>query len=151
MLQSSVKAISEELDRILASQAFLSADRRARLLRFLVEQSLADHTDALKESVIAIEVFHRPADYNPKLDSIVRVEMGRLRSRLSEYYSQAGLHDPVRIEIPKGGYQPTFVFHEQNPKRSPALLALALTIVLCLALFALWGFRVGAHAGPVSI
>ena len=61
------------------------------------------------------------------------------------------LHDPVRIEIPKGGYQPTFVFHEQNPKRSPALLALALTIVLCLALFALWGFRVGAHAGPVSI
>ena len=92
-----VSAIREELDRVLASQAFLAADRRARLLRFLVEESLSDHADSLKESVIGMEVFDRPADYDPKLDSIVRVEMGRLRSRLTEYYSQAGVNDPVHV------------------------------------------------------
>src|SRR5580704_2279723 len=90
-----VNAIREELDRVLASPAFSTADRRARLLRFLVEESLSQHTDSLKESVIGVEVFERPG-YDPALDSVVRVEMGRLRSRLTEYYSQDGKHDSVR-------------------------------------------------------
>ena len=68
-------AIRAELNRVLASQAFLTADRRARLLRFLVEESLANRADSLKESVIAMEVFDRRSDYDPKLESIVRVEI----------------------------------------------------------------------------
>jgi hypothetical protein len=112
---NSDNAILEALNRVLATQPFLTADRRARLLRFLVEESLSERADSLKESVIATEVFDRPPDYDPKLDSIVRVEMGRLRSRLTEYYSQAGLNDPMRIEIPKGGYQPTFTFNGEEP------------------------------------
>jgi adenylate cyclase len=160
---SSVEAIREELDRVLASQPFLTADRRARLLRFLVEESLSDRTDSLKESVIAMEVFDRPPDYDPKLDSIVRVEMGRLRSRLTEYYSQAGMNDPVRIDIPKGNYQPTFVFNGQEPARSgsklrprrlPALaatLGIAAILAIGLAASALWRFRAATRAAPVSI
>lgn len=150
---SSVNTIREELDRILASQIFLTAGRRARLLRFLVEQSLSDQADSLKESIIAMEVFDRPPDYDPKLDSIVRVEMGRLRSRLIEYYAEAGLKSPVRIEIPKGSYRPTFLFHDQEPvppsKRSPLPIAIALGIILLCLAVAFWRFR-GNHA-PTSI
>ena len=152
-----VSAIREELDRVLASQAFLAADRRARLLRFLVEESLSDHADSIKESVIGMEVFDRPADYDPKLDSIVRVEMGRLRSRLTEYYSQAGVNDPVRIEIPRGSYQPAFVVNGgpppvQPPRRSMAPVPIVALVAIALAAaFAVWKFRPGSHSNSVSI
>lgn len=102
-----------QLDRMLAHSLFSGADRRARLLRFLIEQTLAGQAEALKESVLAVEVFDRPAAHDPKIDSLVRVEMGRLRSRLIEYYAQAGSSDPVRIEIPRGSYAP--VFHLTEP------------------------------------
>jgi adenylate cyclase len=163
-ISNSDDAIREALDRVLASQPFLTADRRARLLRFLVQESLSKRIDSLKESIIAMEVFDRPPDYDPKLDSIVRVEMGRLRSRLTEYYSQAGLNDPVRIEVPKGSYQPTFSFNSREPtplassprpKRSPALVATMVGVAAILAVglgaFALWRFRTATHATPVSI
>ncbi len=150
-----VNSIREELERVLASPVFLTSGRRARLLRFLVEQTLSDQADSLKESVIATEVFDRPADYNPKLDSVVRVEMGRLRSRLIEYYADAGLKDPVRIEIPKGSYRPTFAVRGEEPipavRRSRVPVAMALVVVLAVTGFAWWRFRGVARAVPGSI
>lgn len=104
--------VREQLGRILASPGFQGASRRARLLRYLVEQALEGRGDSLKEPVIAMEVFERASDYDPQVDSVVRVEVGRLRSRLGEYYGQAGPDAPVRIEIPKGGYRPVFVFRD---------------------------------------
>lgn len=62
----------------------------------------------LKESLIGVEVYGRSPDYDPKLDSTVRSEMARLRARLSKYYSIEGSQDPLRIELPKGGYVPAF-------------------------------------------
>jgi serine/threonine-protein kinase len=156
-------AIREELDRVLASQTFAAAIRRTRLLRFLVEEALLDRGDSLKESVIATEVFDRPPDYDPKLDSIVRVEMGRLRSRLTQYYSNEGVNDPVRIEIPKGSYQPAFVFAETTPsglappspakRRAAARVAIAacFTLALCLAAILVWRFRGGFPATTASL
>ncbi len=111
--------VRAQLALIVAHELFAGADRRTRLLRFLVEQSLAGQTGSLKESVIAVEVFDRSTDHDPKLDSLVRVEMGRLRSRLIEYYGQAGKNDPVRIEIPKGSYTPVFT-HFDQPVEQPA-------------------------------
>jgi adenylate cyclase len=102
--------VRRQLDRILADSAFSGATRRSRLLRYLVEQALEDHPEALKESVIAAEVFERTPDYDPQIDSVVRVEIGRLRDRLAEYYVKAGPGEPVQIEIPRGGYRPTFAF-----------------------------------------
>ena len=110
-----IALVREQLERILASAGFQSAARRTRLLRYLVEQTLENRDDALKESVIAVDVFERTPDYDPKVDSVVRVEIGRLRSRLVEYYAQAGGDAPVRIEIPKGGYRPIFVFRDSEP------------------------------------
>jgi serine/threonine-protein kinase len=79
--------------------------------------------------------------------------MGRLRSRLIEYYSEGGLTDPVRIEIPKGGYRPTFLIRGQDPipptRRSAVPLAIVLA-VLGLAAFAVWRIRIGGRT-PSSI
>src|SRR5580704_3762383 len=104
--------IRAQLDRILADFATSGANRRSRLLRYLVEQTLEDRTDSLKESVIATEVFDRAPGYDPQIDSVVRVEVGRLRARLAEYYEKAGADAPVRIEIPRGAYRPAFIFRE---------------------------------------
>jgi hypothetical protein len=80
--------------------------RAARLcdfLRFAIETSAQGREGDLKEYVIALEVFHRPDSYDPKIDSVVRVEAAKLRSKLERYYQTEGRNDPLRIEIPKGG------------------------------------------------
>jgi hypothetical protein len=83
--------VRAQLERILADFATSGANRRSRLLRYLVERTLEDRSESLKESVIATEVFDRAPDYDPQIDSVVRVEVGRLRARLAEYYEKAGV------------------------------------------------------------
>jgi serine/threonine-protein kinase len=119
LADGSAHAIREELDRILASPAFSAAERRKRLLRFLVERALQEDRAALKESVIAVEVFERDPAYDPKIDSVVRVEIGRLRSRLLEYYSTQGQSDAVRIDIPKGSYCAVFTLSGREAGTTP--------------------------------
>src|SRR5262249_52884770 len=80
----------------------------ADFLRFVVERHLDGKDDELKETLLAIEVFGRKPDYDPKQDSIVRTEAGPLRSKLIEYYSGEGRNDSVIIELPKGRYTPVF-------------------------------------------
>src|SRR5580658_10147557 len=108
--------IRAQLDRILSSFATSGANRRSRLLRYLVEETLEDRPESLKESVIATAVFDRDPGYDPQIDSVVRVEVGRLRARLAEYYEKVGVDAPVRIEIPRGSYRPVFVFREAAPE-----------------------------------
>src|SRR5271155_5325397 len=96
-------AIRRQLEGILASAGFAKKDRLSRFLRFVVERKLAGRPHELKETVIGVEVFERPANYNPKQDAIVRTEAGRLRARLGEYYLAEGANDPLVIEIPRGG------------------------------------------------
>ena len=93
-----------EVERILASRGFASAGRLSRLLRYVVDKTLAGEADQLKEYAVGIEVFDRDDKYDPRLDSIVRVEAGRLRSRLDEYYNGEGANAPMRITLPRGGY-----------------------------------------------
>ena len=92
-----------ELERVLASPGFTRNERLGRFLRFVVEKHLEGRDDEIKEYVVAVEVFGRRPDHDPKQDSIVRTEAGRLRARLSEYYLGDGKDDPVIIELPKGG------------------------------------------------
>ena len=77
------------------------------MLRYLVERTLDGDGDQLKEYVLGTEVFDRPDSYDPRLDSIVRVEVRRLRSRLEAYYRSAP-NDSVIITIPRGAYVPVF-------------------------------------------
>ncbi|RPI20932.1 MAG: hypothetical protein EHM61_25955 [Acidobacteria bacterium] len=103
----SPELINEELNRIVASPAFAQSQRLIRFLRFVVEQSLEDKADHLKEYLIGLSVFDRTDGYDPRTDPIVRVEAGRLRTKLREYYSAEGKDDPVMIDLPKGSYIPT--------------------------------------------
>src|SRR5262249_44709365 len=77
-------------------------------LRFIVEQHLEGRDGEIKESVLALEVFGRGPNHDPKQDSIVRTEAARLRARLGEYYLGEGKNDALVIELPKGGYSPVF-------------------------------------------
>ncbi len=78
------------------------------MLRFLVEETLAGRGDRLKEFVVGVEVFGRPSSYDPRLDSLVRVEARRLRTALGQYYADEGRSDPLLIELAKGAYTPSF-------------------------------------------
>jgi TolB-like protein len=104
--------IRAEVDRILASKGFANAGRLSRLLRYVVDKTIGGEADQLKEYVVGVEVFDRDAKYDPRLDSIVRVEAGRLRSRLEEYYNRDGASSPIRIGLPRGGYVAQFNRHD---------------------------------------
>ena len=94
---------------MLASPTFSRADRSRQLLRYLVEQTLAGNGHQLKGYTIGIAVFERGDDFDPQEDNIVRVNGGRLRQKLDEYYqSEEGLKAEVVIELPDRSYLPRF-------------------------------------------
>jgi TolB-like protein len=98
--------VRRQLKSVLSSPVFTSSGRLSRFLEFVVERTLAGDGERLKEYVIGIEVFDRDASYDPRLDSIVRVEAARLRTKLAEYYAGHGRADPIVLTLPKGGYAP---------------------------------------------
>jgi len=102
--------VKAELERILASRSFARAGRASDLLKFLVGETLAGMGTRLKGYTIGVEVFGRPADFDPQVDPLVRVEAGRLRRRLLAYYTAEGSDDPVRIELPVGSYGVEFQY-----------------------------------------
>jgi len=101
-------AIRDQLDRVLASKPFNQSRRRQRFLKFIVDEALAGRGERLKSYTLATQVFDRPETFDAAIDPIVRMEAGRLREKLREYYATEGTSDPIRIEIPKGGYAPEF-------------------------------------------
>ena len=90
--------------RLLASRAFPASGRPAKLLGYLVEQALAGRGDRVKAYDLAVSVLGREASFDPQVDPIVRVEVGRLRRELDHYYLTDGRAEPFRIAIPKGHY-----------------------------------------------
>jgi tetratricopeptide (TPR) repeat protein len=102
--------IRAELDRVLASDAFQAAPQLSTFLSFIVGRTIEGRADELKGYTIAVEGLGRPAGFNPQLDPIVRVEAGRLRRALAQYYAGDGHGDAVRISIPVGGYVPVFTW-----------------------------------------
>ena len=102
--------VRAELDRVLQSRSFRNSERLQRFLKFAVECALEGAIDQLKESVIGRAVYDRGPDYDPRTDSIVRVESQRLRRRLHEYYKVEGREDPVSIVFQPGSYVPAFAY-----------------------------------------
>ena len=100
--------VRQALERLTARPPLSRSDRLSRFLRYIVEEALAGRADVISGYSIAVDVFNKPEDFDPTIDSIVRVEAGRLRQRLSEYYYEAGRDDPVEISLPRGRYAPAF-------------------------------------------
>jgi eukaryotic-like serine/threonine-protein kinase len=109
----SPELVLEQLEHVLQSPSFRSADRSAKILRFLVEQTVAGQADRLKEYVIGTEALGRDASFDPRIDSIARVEVSRLRNRLEQYYATSGGADRIRFVLPRGSYVPSF---EERPE-----------------------------------
>jgi TolB-like protein/Tfp pilus assembly protein PilF len=102
------EAILAELERILASPEFAQSDSLKSFLRYIVERTVQGQAGELKEYNVGVEVLDRGESFDPRIDTIVRVQATRLRSKLTEYYQSGGRDDPVRIELPKGSYVPAF-------------------------------------------
>jgi TolB-like protein len=142
----------------------MGSDRLCRFLRYVVEETLAGRSQAIKEYTIGVEVYGRPADYDPKIDATVRVEAGRLRSKLAKYYSGEGSAGSVRIELPRGTYVPVFstgniaesslparrVPIKTNERRKWILLTLSV-IILVAATCMWWYIRTTQSSAPLSI
>ena len=123
------EAVRAELQRVVASHCFQLAGRAKDFLTYVVEETLAGRADRLKGYTIAVEVFRRPAaDFDAQSDPLVRVEAGRLRRRLIEYYASEGLENPVRIGLPRGGYATEFTFAPVAERDVPALATSPLTV-----------------------
>ncbi len=160
-----------QIDRLTNSQALHSSESLCKLLRYLAKHALDHPGVPIKEYQIATEVFSRSDNFDPQVDSMVRVQAGRLRQKLAEYYGSDGAEDPVAVELPKGTY--VLSFHHKlapavRPHSVPAtepewdaasprqgfrnwvIVALSLTVLLaaCAAVvFSLIANRNSAQAG----
>jgi hypothetical protein len=101
-------AIEAQLQKMVSVPLFRRKPRVCSFLQYTVRQTLAGQTGKLKEYAIAVEVFRRPEDFDPRLDSIVRVEARRLRATVERYYETEGAADPILIEYRRGNYIPSF-------------------------------------------
>jgi hypothetical protein len=111
----------DQIEKLTHSHALRKAESLCKLLRYLANHALAHPGVPLKEYKIATEVFGRPADFNPQADSAIRVQAGRLRLKLVDYYSHEGLADSIIVEMPNGAY--TLDFHHREIARPIALPA----------------------------
>jgi TolB-like protein/tetratricopeptide (TPR) repeat protein len=96
------------LGRLLSESTFAASTRRGRLLRYLVEESLAGKGEEITEYAIGLDVLGKPSSFDTRVDSSVRAEVSRLRRALTSYYEQEGSGDPWRIAIAQRGYQAMF-------------------------------------------
>lgn len=117
-------AISAETERILDSNTFRNSEALRRLLKFLAEKMLSGEADHLKEYSVGIDALGKPPTYDPRQDSTVRIQVGRLRQKLAEYYRTEGKEDPLIIDLPKGRFKLTC---EENPV--PTAIEVADTVV----------------------
>jgi TolB-like protein/Tfp pilus assembly protein PilF len=100
--------VRTQLERMLASRTFRTAEGQKAFLKYAVGEVLAGRAGQIKEYLIGVEAFGRGDLFDPRLDPIVRTQARKLRARLAKYYLTEGAQDPVRIEFRKGSYAPTF-------------------------------------------
>jgi pimeloyl-ACP methyl ester carboxylesterase len=106
MIEIDHQKIREYLDIIEASTTFASSSRLANFLRYIVEATLAGEAKRLNQLSIAIDIMGRHTEFDPTTDSCVRVEAGRLRAKMREYYDSEGAEDLIKFHLPKGRYNP---------------------------------------------
>jgi len=97
-----------QVERILQNKNLRLSEGQRRLFSYLAEKSLAGEADELKEYVIGVDAFGKPASYDPRQESVVRMQVARLRQKLTDYYRAEGADDPILVDLPKGGFKVTF-------------------------------------------
>jgi len=111
----------QELDWLLNSGVLGRSHNLAQVLKFICEKHFEGQAGQITEHALAVEALGRRDDFNPQVDTIVRVTAHQLRKRLQEIYAGPGASRPVQIQIPAGQYAPSFVHKEDaNSKLSPS-------------------------------
>src|SRR6266851_1227388 len=110
-----------QIDRLLNSHVLHGSESLCKLLRYLAEHSLDHPGSPVKEYQIATEVFGRSPNFDPQSDSTIRVQAGRLRLKIAEYYAAEGADEPIQVEMPKGTYVVSFHPREPSAARQLAL------------------------------
>jgi hypothetical protein len=113
------RVLLDQVERILHSEELRGSEALRRLLRFLAGKSVCGEADELKEYTVAIDGLGKPASYDPRQNSAVRIQVGRLRQKLADYYRTEGRHDPILIDVPKGRFKLKFELRDSS---APALL-----------------------------
>jgi len=121
-------SVSAQLERMLSRPPLVSSPTLCRLLRFLVEETLAGRSAEINEYNLGVRIFHRSADFNPRIDPIVRVQTHYLRARLAQYYAGAGAQDRIAIELPARTYVPRYPQPEPLAAAEPAAAPEALAL-----------------------
>jgi TolB-like protein len=168
-VEPSANEVRLQLDRILASEGFANAERMSKFLRYVVDRTLAGETDQIKEYAIGVDVFGRDGSYDPRLDSIVRVEARRLRSKVDEYYAGHGRNDDIVIRLRRGSYAPSFerrlesaagpapidapatAIHRERRWRTPVAVALLAVVVVAFAAWRSQFWTSGAAATTIAV
>jgi TolB-like protein/Flp pilus assembly protein TadD len=114
------ESIREELHRVLSHPEFRGTPRQRDFLRFVVLEALEGRKNEIKAYTVATQVFGRKPDFDSKLDPIVSVQAHHLRHALERYYLLEGRNNPVRIDIPKGTFLPTFYLRKAEEPHSDA-------------------------------
>ena len=151
-----VESRQTQIQRILRSKAFRTSEVQRNLLAYLAEKSIGGSADSLKEYTIGLDVFGKPASYDPRQESAVRMHVGRLRQKLAEYYRLEGTEDPVVVDLPKGGFKVVFEARAEPPRveapqiEPPAFetspyyrreIALAFALLVAVACASYFGMR----------
>ncbi len=110
-------AARQQLHRVMRSDVFRHSDALRHLLDYLGSKSFSDPPEEVKEYTIGIEACGKPPEYDPQKDASVRVQVGRLRQKLEDYYKSEGRADPVVLELPKGRFA---LLVRQQPPESKA-------------------------------
>src|ERR1700691_4103795 len=118
-MQQDTQFAPANLEKILSSPEFVNSERMARFLAFLVACAQGPESRRVKEIEIGNAVFGRPLGYDPKTDSIVRVEATRLRKKLASYYQNEGKNDPVVLRLTPGRYEIEFLANSETAPRDP--------------------------------
>ncbi|MCI0490835.1 MAG: hypothetical protein L0229_29945 [Blastocatellia bacterium] len=108
--------VRQALESLLSSKHFVNAHKKKEFLRLICDFYFEGRAQELNEYIIGYDVFGRDSDYNPSDDPIVRVFAHEIRKKLEAYYTNEGANDPIRLEIPAGGYQPVFTRHLPEPE-----------------------------------
>lgn len=139
-MEIGAEEIRTHVERIIHSKAFETSEVHRHLLQYLAEKTLSGEADRLKEYTVGLEAFGKPSSYDPRQDSIVRLQVGRLRQKLLAYYESEGAADLIRISLPKGAFRLTYDHHPPagglssedligRQRRQVWLLAVALAVL----------------------
>ncbi len=128
--------IQDALTRVINSPEFKDSKRSKQLLKYIVEKYISGETEHINGTTIAQDVLGAGVDFDPSTNPIVRVQAGRLRKLLSEYYRRSGKDDEVLIFVAKGQYVPQF--GKRQPPQPPTNKAPLISLrTLCYSIFAL--------------